>query len=50
MPNFLRRLITRYVDYSTRYHFQARLRNFDFKFVAAVVALGVALVLVLKLY
>lgn len=50
MPNLLSRLITRYVDYSTRYHFKARLRSIDFKFVGAVVALGVALILVLKLY
>lgn len=50
MPAFLRRLITRYLDYSTRYHFKARLRNFDFKFLGAIVALGVALILVLKFY
>jgi hypothetical protein len=50
MPNFLRRFVTRYFDYSTRHHLKARLRNFDYKFGGAVVALAVVLVLVLKLY
>ncbi|HEX8533064.1 MAG TPA: hypothetical protein VF662_02770 [Allosphingosinicella sp.] len=42
--------MTKNLDYSTRYHLKARLRAIDVKFLAAIVALAVAIVLVLKFY
>ena len=50
MRDFFRRIVTKNLDYSTRYHMKARLRAIDLKFLAAIVALGVGIVLVLKLY
>ena len=50
MRNFFRGLITKNVDYSTRYHMKARWRAIDLKFIAAIVALVVAILVVLKLY
>jgi hypothetical protein len=50
MKNFLQRLIAKKLDYSTRYHLRARLRAFDYKFLGALVVLGIAIVAVLKLY
>jgi hypothetical protein len=50
MRDFFRRIVTKNLDYSTRYHLKARLRAIDVKFLAAIVALAVAIVLVLKFY
>jgi hypothetical protein len=50
MRDFFRRIVTKNLDYSTRYHLKARLRAIDLKFLAAIVALAVAIVLVLKFY
>ncbi len=50
MPEFLRRIVARYFDYTTRHHLKARIRTFDYKFLAALVALAVAIVLVIKYY
>ncbi len=50
MKNFLQRLIANKLDYSTRHHLKARLRAFDYKFLAALAVLGVAILAVLKLY
>jgi hypothetical protein len=50
MRDFLRRLVANKLDYSTRYHLKARLRAIDVKFLAALVALVVAIFVVLKLY
>jgi hypothetical protein len=50
MRDFFRRILTKKLDYSTRYHLKARVRAVDYKFVAAIVALVIAIVLVLKLY
>src|SRR3712207_8745887 len=48
MPDFFRRIVTKYLDYSTRYHLKARFRALDYKFLLALVALGVGLVLVVR--
>ncbi len=50
MREFFRRIVTKNLDYSTRYHLTARFRALDVKFLGALVALVVAIVLVLKLY
>ena len=50
MRDFFRRIVTKNLDYSTRYHLKARFRAIDLKFLAAIVALVVGIVLVLKLY
>ena len=50
MRGFFRRIVEKNLDYSTRYHLKARLRAIDVKFLAALVALFVAIILVLKLY
>lgn len=50
MRDLFRRLVAKKLDYSTRYHLKARLRALDFKFLAALIALFVAIILVLKLY
>ncbi len=50
MRDFFQRIVTKNFDYSTRHHLKARLRATDFKFLAAIVALIVAIVVVLKLY
>ncbi len=50
MPEFIRRLITRYLDYTTRLHLKARFRTFDYKFLAAIVALVIGIVLVVRYF
>jgi hypothetical protein len=50
MRNMLRRLVTKHFDYSTRHHMKARLRAIDIKFMAAIVALVVGIIVVLKFY
>lgn len=48
MFNFIRRLITKNVDYSTRHHMHARFQSTDFRFLGAVAAFGIVLLLVLR--
>ena len=50
MREFLRRIITKNLDYSTRHHLKARLRAIDLKFLAAIVALIAGIYVVLRLY
>ncbi len=50
MRDFFSRIVTKKLDYSTRYHLKARARAVDYKFLAAIVGLGIAIVVVLKLY
>ena len=50
MRDFFRRIVTKNLDYSTRYHLKARLRAVDVKFLVALVALVVAIILVLRFY
>jgi hypothetical protein len=50
MRDFFTRIVTKKLDYSTRYHLKARARALDYKFLAAIVALAIAIVVVLKLY
>lgn len=46
----LQRMIARRVDYSTRFHLMQRYRSLDFKFLAAVAALVVIILVVMRLY
>ncbi len=50
MRDFFRRILTKNLDYSTRYHLKARLRAVDVKFLAALIALAIAIFVVLRLY
>ncbi len=50
MRNFLRRLINRKLDYSTRYHMQTRFQSLDFRFLGAVAVLVIAVLLVMRFY
>jgi hypothetical protein len=50
MRDFFRRIVTKNLDYSTRYHLKARLRSLDIKFLAALVGLMIAIFLVLRFY
>ena len=50
MLKFLERLISRKLDYTTRYHLKERYRSMDFKFLAAVAVLVVLTLVAMKLY
>ena len=46
----LQRLIARRLDYTTRFHLMERYRSLDFKFLGAVAALLLLILLVMRLY
>ena len=50
MLKMLQRLIARRLDYTTRFHLMQRYRSLDFKFLAAVAALVVLVVVAMRLY
>lgn len=48
MRNFFRRLIVRNLDYSTRHHLHNRLHSLDLRFIGAVIAFVVIILLVIN--
>ena len=50
MLNMLKRLVARRLDYTTRFHLRAGFRSLDYKFLGAVAALVVMILLAMRLY
>ena len=50
MLKTLQRMIARRLDYTTRFHLMQRYRSLDLKFLAAVAALVVLILVVMRLY
>ena len=50
MLKFLERLITRRLNYTTRFHLKERFRSLDFKFLGAVLVLVVLTYVAMRVY
>lgn len=48
MRNFIHRLLSPFMSYSTRHHLARRLLGTDFLFIGAAIVLGVIVLLVLR--
>ena len=50
MLKMLQRMIARRLDYTTRFHLMQRFRSLDFKFIGALAALVILILVVMRLY
>ena len=50
MLKFMHRLITRRLDYTTRFHLIQRYRSLDFKFIGALAGLVVLILIAIRFY
>jgi hypothetical protein len=48
MRELIHRLLSPFMSYGARHHFARRVRSFDYRFLAAVIAMIVAILLVIR--